>query len=321
MNEMEQWSFGRIVAYFRSRSDKTAGEVVPLFGYSSPSWLSDIETDKAVRPTLERVKQFARVYRMYPSEYSYLLRASDYPATSEEVEDLRVRLSNLLEGFPDPAYVLDYRYQLVCWNRLFADLYDSASPSSRVPRQDATLPPGSLHSVISASSGSSSQSDTTTPLSGTIGGAAAPLQVGLPFLQLIFSWDSRLRSELELEEWERLAHYFLVRFWRTTLPLIQPRWYEPEGKGEPAWLRDFLAAMSAPTTLAGADFVRHSEAVRTRLEEDPGDASVQLFTDFMNDTVSFWHGRTKFLLHTTELRDGRFILFRHGPVGGTHIAL
>lgn len=314
MNLMEEWSFGRLVHFLRTLTNQNAEDIIKIFGYAATSWLYDYERDNGMYPSLERVKRFGDVYPMYPNVYTYLLRASNYPLTEEEWEkQWEGRLKHLVSESRDPMYVLDYRYRLMAYNQSFAAQYDGAGGTTD---ETIRLPVVPRAGLIAPRRGE----EPSSPGRVSSGGGEhdhqyLSLSVGMPFLLLVFSPLSRLRRGMELEQWQHFSHYFLVRFWRTTIPLMQRNWYK-KTNGEPEWLPEMLAQLIALPEPFGGEFLLESSAVRQRVEDDPNHPSVQLFDDFIHDSVVFWQGGTLMRLQTSELSDGRLILFRHSPVGG-----
>lgn len=307
MNEM---SFGAMLAFWRKQANKTAAEVVPFFKYASPTWLSEIESNspKRGRPSKDLIDQFARIYRLGPIAKSYLLRAADYAPSLEEMDSYRLRMDRPLAGLPDAACVIDCHNRLVSWNSWFADLYDEDTTAA-----DTQEPPALPYS----------QSTRTSSIVSSSSPNELPLSIGLPFLQLVYSKQSRLRREIEVNEWRKLAHYAVVYFLRSTLPVMRPGWYrdaEPEHEGEPQWLRELLDLLEFLPDQAGAEFRRELETVREQLQNDPHDASVDLVAECMPDTVIYWQGRRiKLLVEARELEDARFTLVRFTPIDGTSI--
>lgn len=326
MHLMETFTFGQMLYHLRKQTNRSEDEMATLldvthrFDRSSPNWLSQWERDapQRKRPPLDLVRRFGAVYGLEAKSilFSYLLRSSDYPATQEDVADQRVRLDRQLSNLPDPACVLDFHYRFITGNSLFAQLCNLAPPAFADTLEIPSAPRGAPHiadpSIISPHS--------LTRQDQQEGEIA--LSVGQPFLELIFSRRSPLRTNVEPAEWRKLARFFVARFWLTTTPLIRPGWYEqpdPQHEGEPPWLVELQHTIESLPDQAGTDFRQESDIVRDRLRNDPRNA-VELITDFMPDTVVYWHGsRTKFLVHTHDLRDGRFVLYQFTPTEGTQV--
>lgn len=333
MNLLETFSFGQMLAHLRKRVNQPGKTIAALFDRSSPNWLSQWENNARGRPSLDLVEQFGMAFGLDRNSadenailLSYLLRSADYPASREEVDDLRVRVDRLLAKLADPACVLDFHYRFVTSNTVFAQLFDGAAS----PLADTLELPAASRGVAQApgiagitgiSAGSAQQKGMLVP--GERQDLGLTLTAGQPFLRLLFSRQSRLRAEVKYDQWKRLAHYFVVRFCLTVAPHIRPGWYEncePGHEGEPPWLQDLLQMLESLPDQAGYEFHREFEAIQDQIRDNPAGVWADLTAEEMPDTAIYWHGpRTELMVHTQELMDGRFTLYHFTPIEGTHI--
>ena len=311
----DEQTFGHLVRHHRNLLNQNGDTVRGLFPNMSAGRYSQLETDKAGRPTFEMVQTFKDVYSLSGLDFTMLLRAADYAATEEETEAVKrsVRSSRVSKSM-GPAFVMDYRGDMTMWNREFALRYDIVSPDmAETLPVPTSLVHGGVPRVEAAADFARRSGASSSP---RLQGPDHHLYPGMSLLDLLFNWQYRLRWELRPEEWESLEHYFLVRFWRTIWPLLRPSWYDQDHV-EPDWLRQLLARLGNLPNGAGADFVRYSSVVRQLLEVNPSDPKVQRVSDFTFDTVVYWHDPVQYEVHPTTLFDSRFVLFQHHPLDPT----
>ena len=342
MNWLGEQTVGRILTYYRNRLGLRVVDVKPMLPASwRESKISLLENDHAARPTRDILGMFAREYGISPLEYTYLLRAADYPPTEQEARAVYHRFQS--GGAPTlyPAFVLTYRYDLVCWNQSFAELFtsaDSASATTRsaeliLPqdpdfaafREDGSPPFGSLPFESSASI-----SESPTGAAATESAPLFPLRVGKSFFELLF--DRRLCSRFfdyqgeidhlvpvsqnEKEPGTRLVDYFLNRFWRETMSLVQVDWVPRERQQEPLplWLVELYRRM-ATLGVEGAEFVEASARIRKKLTGSWNDPSVQLIENaFLSDALLIQRRNGTHLLMPKELADARFTMYMIIPM-------
>jgi transcriptional regulator with XRE-family HTH domain len=91
----------------------------------SVTWLTWIEQGRAASVSAPTLLALARGLRLTRAEREYLFRLagkSDPAPPSEDIGDERV-LQRLVEGFSDPAYVLDRHWDALVWNKGAARLF------------------------------------------------------------------------------------------------------------------------------------------------------------------------------------------------------
>lgn len=99
-------------------------ELAQLCGISI-TWLSWIEQGRAASVSAPTLLALARGLRLTRAERDYLFRLagkSDPAPPSQSIADRRL-LQHLVDGFGDPAYVLDRYWDAVVWNRAAARLF------------------------------------------------------------------------------------------------------------------------------------------------------------------------------------------------------
>jgi hypothetical protein len=278
VNWLEEQNTGRLLSVFRTRTGRVGADITPLlprdlFGSWSAPRISMLENNTLGRPEPTLLARFAEIYGVTPWEYTLLLRQSDHPPAAEDVTGMQAEMAALLAGSTAPAYVLDYRSRLLYWNAAFQREFGSRGETS----------PGVL-----------------------------PLAEGLSLFLVLFSPTGRFRRALPGPEWERLADYFLVRFWRSSLPQIQPHW-EPETQGEPAWLRALLADTANALGSAADDFTLRSAQIRQELSSQWSwrDDRTQLLDRWLIDRLVLRAEGGAIEVVPSALADARFTLYQH----------
>src|SRR6185369_4229232 len=158
-------TFGAFVRSRRLQSDprdfglaagkrrRTAGlrreELAQLCGISI-TWLTWIEQGRAASVSAPTLLALARGLRLTRAERDYLFRLagkSDPAPPSESVGD-RLLLQRLVEGFGDPAYVLDRYWDVVVWNRAATRLFPQWLKRSPLRSTEKTERANLLHYVF-----------------------------------------------------------------------------------------------------------------------------------------------------------------------------
>lgn len=112
-----------------STGRRTAGlrrEEVAVLANIGVSWLTRLEQGRANRVSADVLSGLADALRLSPAERSHLFGLADvHPpaaAIAGQIADSSQR--TLVEGLePNPAYVLDHAWNVVCWNRAEARLF------------------------------------------------------------------------------------------------------------------------------------------------------------------------------------------------------
>lgn len=139
------------------RRRRTAGlrreELAQLCGISI-TWLAWIEQGRAGSVSAPTLLALARGLRLTRAEREYLFRLagkSDPAPPSEGVRDRRL-LQKLVDGYRDPAYVLDRYWDAVVWNKGAAKLFpqwlgkSQSKPQSQPPLRTRGANPASAAS-------------------------------------------------------------------------------------------------------------------------------------------------------------------------------
>lgn len=111
-------------------------EEVAVLSNIGVSWLTRLEQGRANRVSAEVLDALATALRLSPTERAHLFGLADVPPPARpvagQVADPAQR--SLVDGLdPNPAYILDHAWNLVCWNSaesaLFPVLDDAADPN------------------------------------------------------------------------------------------------------------------------------------------------------------------------------------------------
>ncbi len=323
LDSLEEQTFGQLVAAFRRRRGLSQADVAPLlasFGFRFPPQISLLEGGTwPARPDRGLVQEFTRLYTLSPREESYLLRQADIPPSATEQQSVILRFAATMLEFSSPACILNAHWQLVAWNEPFAAYYDGSTatqmpaPSVRAQRPDPSLQAASApsySSLLPTPGRNGSPDDHHSESTGE--DSFLVLKENLNFLVLLFSRRSRLRASLATDEWYKLARYFLIRFWRSSLPLFNQHWHSPSG---PAWIQAATAEAEALAVPDNQEFLEMSNEIRSSLESEGGWANphVQLTNTFLHDRLIFRAQRWQLEVIPTVMSDARFLFvqFQH----------
>jgi hypothetical protein len=330
LESMDEQTFGQLIASFRRRRGLNQADVAPLlagFGFRYPPQLSLLEGGTwQTCPERSLIQEFARLYTLSQREESFLLRQADILPSATEQQSIIMRFGTTLLDFSSPACVLNMHWQLVAWNEAFAELYDCSenlrSRTSRFKGPDSSLQAASRSSDLVLGRSSYSSPEVDAPPDSSIPSSSAPnrprdahledflvLRESLSVFALLFSRRSRLREILEPDEWNKLAQFFLTRFWRTSLPLFNQHWYP---SGEPSWIIQLEKDMQTLPVPENQEFSEMSGQIRRALESDGGwaDPHTQLLNNFLHNRLMFRQLGSQFQLIPTVMSDARFLFIQ-----------
>ncbi|PWT72533.1 MAG: hypothetical protein C5B60_09445 [Chloroflexi bacterium] len=328
LDSMDEQTFGQLIALFRRRRGLNQADVAPLlasFGFRFPPQLSLLEGGTwPTRPERALIQELARLYTLSPREESFLMRQADILPSSTEQQSIIMRFGTTLLDFSSPACVVNMHWQLIAWNEAFAEFYDSSEnlglrtsqfKGSMLSVQAASQPSDLTLSRgrISSREESSLAKDPTEPSSsasalsqGVQGDDSLVLQENLSIFALLFGQTSRLRKIIEPDDWSKLAQFFLVRFWRTSLPMFNQHWYP---SGVPPWIAKLEEDMQSRPIPENQEFSEMSGRIRRSLESEGGwaDPHTQLLNNFLHDRLLFRQLGAQFQVIPTSMSDARFL--------------
>lgn len=118
------------------RAEGLRREEVAVLSGVGVSWLTRLEQGRANRVSAEVLDGLAVALRLTAPERVHLYDLADLhppaPVVSGQVGDESQRV--LVEGLhPNPAYVLDHVWNLVCWNQAQAELFPVIEASATAP--------------------------------------------------------------------------------------------------------------------------------------------------------------------------------------------
>ncbi len=116
-------SFGGLLKDFRIRKNLTQQEIAYAMGWSEPSRLSRIEQGSTKKPAREMVDKLITLMKLDRAEKGQLLYAGGYLPTKEEIENMRKEVRSLLDQWPYPAYLLDFAWRMIVWNKQAGKIY------------------------------------------------------------------------------------------------------------------------------------------------------------------------------------------------------
>jgi transcriptional regulator with XRE-family HTH domain len=280
----EEYPLGKLIAAYRllrgMRQDILAAVMPGTTTASQKSLLNRLErlAADAPKPSLDILFAMARLLRLSTSQFTYLLRAADYPPTAEAVIGMRERFSVDMGAGAMPAYLLDYHGRLWGWNRTFEDAFRAGVSESRLGQSSAPL-------------------------------ALGP---GMSVWALWFDPGSGMLAQVGSEVRAEMAYALLARWWRSTERLCQPGW-----GGRPEWLNELVGSLSRlppPGDIAFATaWARAQEAVvrgQEGVEDDLGRLPARTGLALLPNR----EGAGATLLVSEDCPDARFSTWMHMPL-------
>ncbi|MGO8951674.1 MAG: helix-turn-helix domain-containing protein [Ktedonobacterales bacterium] len=322
LDSPEEQTFGQLLAAYRRRRGLSQADVAPLlvhFGFRFPPQISLLEGGAwPAHPDRPLIREFARLYTLSPREETLLLRQADILPSATEQQSIILRFASTMLEFYSPVCILNAHWQLVTWNEPFAAYYDGgdggnkrpAAPQSQLTDPALWAASAPIHPRTASLPERPGRPDTAA--GAELVGDFLSLKENLNFLLLLFSRQSRLRSILAADEWNKLARFFLIRFWRTSLPLFNQHWNPAAG---PAWILEAGEEVQALPVPDKQEFLEISDQIRGNLETDGGwaDPHAQLTNTFLHDRLIFRQQHRQIQLIPTVMSDARFLClqFQH----------
>lgn len=300
----EELTLGRLLAYFRNRRNMTIDNLRATLRGGPTQWqqsqISRIENDQTSRLSQPTLNDFAQALILSPVDYSWLLRAADFYPQPSELHVLRQQFQDVVNEFAAvPAYVVDYRSGLQAFNEAFAHQFAPLATN------------GTPVAPVVSTSGTSSQASADATSDLTV--VPTHLTCGPSVFAYMFNRQFHFWSALPTDQREGFGAYMLRRFWRATLPLLQPKW-EVNEFGEPPWLTALVSVMSALPSSEGATFARLNTAARYLAQSDRNTLQMQSIRAHLVDRYFFHLDGCRYMLIPNELEDARFHLLIHLPL-------
>jgi len=117
-------TLGGLIKDYRQQKNLSQYEIAFSLGWKEPSRLSRIEQGKVSNPSRELIDKIIAVMDLKEDEKNHLLLVGNYLPTQEEIEKMRKEVDPILQNWPYPAYVLDFSWRLLAWNKAAAWVYE-----------------------------------------------------------------------------------------------------------------------------------------------------------------------------------------------------
>ncbi len=188
-NRVMSATLGGLIKDYRLQKNISQIEIAFGLGWSEPSRLSRIEqglTKKPMRETLDRLSQALKLDRF---EKGQLLLVGGYIPTREEIDKIVNETQSLLDNWLYPAYLLDFSWRLLSWNKHAARVYAIDDKAHQFIKKNLPWAPGLIF-------------DST------------------------FFQNKCLTNESEIKVWHDLLQYKLVRFTYLNRSRTREKWYQ-----------------------------------------------------------------------------------------------
>ncbi|HCS78271.1 TPA: hypothetical protein DIV55_00840 [Patescibacteria group bacterium] len=116
-------TLGGLIKDYRLQKHISQMEIALFLGWSEASRLSRIEQGLVKKPTREIVDRLIQVLKLDRFEEGQLLLAGGYLPYREELNTISHEVQSLLDNWPYPAYLLDFSWRLISWNKPAARVY------------------------------------------------------------------------------------------------------------------------------------------------------------------------------------------------------
>lgn len=187
-------TLGGLLKDYRLQKNLSQLEIAFAMGWKEPSRLSRIEQGKTKKPTREIINRLILIMKLNRSEKGQLLFAGGYLPTIEEIEEIKKEIRFLIDQWSYPAYLLDFSWRLLDWNKPTNRVYDIEESSENKIKKEM------------------------------------PWSAGLAFSPE-FPQNKYLKDEKEIERWQKVLLGKLIRFKIINKNNASEKWYQDLLKG------------------------------------------------------------------------------------------
>jgi len=135
-------TLGGLIKDFRMQKNISQLEVAFALGWSEASRLSRIEQGLTKKPARETIDKLIHALNLDRFEKGQLLLAGGYLPTREELDSLSQEAQSLLDNWSYPAYLLDFCWRLISWNKPAARIYGLDSKAEKFIKENLPWAPG-----------------------------------------------------------------------------------------------------------------------------------------------------------------------------------
>jgi len=131
-------SFGGLLKDFRVKQNVNQSDVAYAMGWSEPSRLSRIEQGTTRKPSRDTIDKLCVILKLDRREKGELLCVGGYLPTDDEINAIRKEAQQFLNTWPYPAYLLDFAWRLIDWNKHTGMVYGIDRDTTRTLRKKIT---------------------------------------------------------------------------------------------------------------------------------------------------------------------------------------
>lgn len=182
-------TLGGLMKDYRLQKNISQMEIAFAMGWTEPSRLSRIEQGTTKKPSREIVDRLIQILKLDRFEKGQLLLAGGYLPTRQEIEEISLETQSLLDNWSYPAYLFDFSWRLINWNKHAARVYAIDSKMAKFIKQNL------------------------------------PWATGLLFDQNFFQ-NKYLKDKKEIETWHNLLLEKLVKFKYLNRTRAGEKWYQ-----------------------------------------------------------------------------------------------
>jgi transcriptional regulator with XRE-family HTH domain len=124
-------TLGGLIKDYRLQKNMSQLDIAFALGWKESSQLSRIEQGRVEKPGKKLVESLANIMELKPSEKNDLLLAGSYLPTEKEIEEIREQAAPIIENWNYPAYILDFSWRMICYNKEAAWVYDLDSNAKK----------------------------------------------------------------------------------------------------------------------------------------------------------------------------------------------
>lgn len=138
-------TLGGLLKDYRLQKNLSQLEIAFSMGWKEPSRLSRIEQGRVDNPPRELLDKLIKVMDLKLEEKNHLLLSGNYLPTKSEIEKIRLETDPIVCNWPYPAYLVDFSWRFLHWNKLAAKIYGLEKRSEKMILEN---PPRTLEMVF-----------------------------------------------------------------------------------------------------------------------------------------------------------------------------
>jgi transcriptional regulator with XRE-family HTH domain len=116
-------SLGGLLKDYRLQKNISQMEIAFDLGWKEPSRLSRIEQGRVGNPPRKTLDKIIKAMRLKEEEKSHLLLVGNYAPTDNEIKRFIASNSNVVDDWPYPATIYDFRWRVIYINKPSKEIY------------------------------------------------------------------------------------------------------------------------------------------------------------------------------------------------------